>query len=288
MGIRNLIFLWVLTVLAASFPTTVSATYTVHCKEDVNEIVSLLETASASGDELGTRMVAVAKALQGKPFKDKFARDSTGMLIIDLQEMGKLEFINNVMAIARASFATNPGFETYAAEMENVTYRSGKENGFPSILFYGADWIGDNLYRGHLREMTEYMTGGGFRTKTLDRLSNRSEDYAALKDSINLERIKNIEMGFRSHRIPHLKKQSAGNKPIHELMKDGDIIMMLDPASDYDIYDIGIVEMKEGVPYLIHMKPGANTIGEDEYPLSRLFKLEGQHFYGYRWLRPEI
>ena len=58
------------------------------------------------------------------------------------------------------------------------------------------------------------------------------------------------------------------------------------PESDFDIYDIGVVSMEKGEPYLIHVSRATNKVELDPYPLQRLFKIEGQFFYGYRWLRP--
>ena len=154
-------------------------------------------------------------------------------------------------------------------------------------LIYVSDWIVDNVYRGNLKEMTEYVTGGGFKTKTLDYVSHHPEEYPALKNPEVLEKVKMNEMGYRSHRIPHLKKQSAANKPLHELMQTGDVIVMLSPQPDFDLYDIGVIEMRGGEPYLIHISHENGSVVADPYPLARLFKLDGQHFYGYRWLRPQ-
>lgn len=144
----------------------------------------------------------------------------------------------------------------------------------------------DNVYRGHLKEMTEYVTGGGFKTKTLDYITRHKDEYPALKDPKVYDKVRMMEMGYRSHRIPHLKKQSAANKPLHEIMKDGDIIMMLSQEIDFDIYDVGFIEMVDGEPHLIHISHENGNVTADPYPLSRLFKIDGQHFYGYRWLRP--
>ena len=145
----------------------------------------------------------------------------------------------------------------------------------------------DNIYRGNLKEMTEYVSGGGFKTKTLDYMTRHKDEFPAMTDDAVSDKVRMNEMGYRSHRIPHLKKQSVANKPLHELMDDGDIIMMLSPEPDRDLYDIGFVELKEGEPYLIHISYDNGKVVADPYPLARLFKLESQHFYGYRWLRPQ-
>lgn len=242
--------------------------------------------AAKNGGTFGERCVFVAKQLEGTPIGVSPDNDTIGTLTVNIHTFSPLGFASTVMAIAEASTRKNPDLSEYETYLEKYSRRKGVDSGFASQIFYGADWIVDNVYRGNLKEMTEYLTGGGVKVKTLDYVSHHPELYPALKDSVTMDKIKMMEMGYRSHRIPHLKKQSSGNKELHELMDQGDIIMMLSNEIDRDVYDIGFVELRDGVPYLIHTPSASGKVTIDPYPLQRLFKLENQHFYGYRWLRP--
>lgn len=73
---------------------------------------------------------------------------------------------------------------------------------------------------------------------------------------------------------------------VKELLKEGDIIIMSPMDTDFDIYDIGIVTFVDSEPTLIHISKETNEVVVDPYPLQRLFKINNQFFYGYRWLRP--
>ena len=269
---------------AAKKPGTAPA---LHCSEDSVILLQLIEKVSNDGgNTLGSRTMTAAKAMADLNIKAIDGKDTVETVEINFHSASPLSFINNAIAIAKTANLTSPTVEDFSSRLENISFRKGENTGFASKLFYGADWIVDNVYRGNLEEKTEYMTGGGFKVKSLDYLSRHKEEFPALKDSLTLEQVKTMEMGLKSHRIPHLKKQSAGNKPLHELMNDGDIIIMLSPETEFDVYDMGVIEMREGVPYLIHVSKGEGKVVADPYPLPRLFKLEGQHFYGYRWLRP--
>lgn len=259
----------------------------VHCAEDTIKINEILKKTAENGGTLGERCAFVAKELSGIPWAPSVDNDEKGTIIINLHGFDRLGFVNNVLALAQASMQKLPRVKEYERFYEQLSRRKGQDDGFASQLYYGAEWIVDNVYRGNLKEMTEYVTGGGFKTKTLDYMTRHKSEFPALADPVVYDQVRMNEMGYRSHRIPHLKKQSAGNKPLHELMQTGDIILMLSPEQDRDIYDIGIVEMKDGEPYLIHMGHEKGVVEMDPYPLNRLFKLEGQHFYGYRWLRPQ-
>ena len=265
---------------------TVKASPTVHCAEDSVKVTEILAVINQKGGTLGERVVTAAQSLEGIPWGPSWQADSIGTLTVDLHKLDRLEFINTAMALAFASQKAAPSFKDFETEYEKMSRRKGIDDGYASQLIYSSEWIVDNIHRGNLKEMTEYLTGGGFRTKTLDRLSRNRADYPALKDSVTFDKIKMIEMGYRSHRIPHLKKQSISNKQVHELLAEGDIIIMLAPDTDYDLYDIGIVDMKDGIPYLIHIPYDRESVVRDEITLPRRFKIDGQHFYGYRWLRP--
>ena len=269
-----------------AFSSISAAAFRRHCKEDTVIVSRLLSLTAEHGGSLGERCVFAARQLEGTPWSVPLDNDTSGTIYINMHGLDRMGFVNTVMALAEASMKKQPSVKEFVNSLESVSRRKGVDEGFASQLIYGADWIVDNVYRGHLKEMTEYVGGGGFKAKTLDHVTRNKEDYPALRDSTVYDKVKMMEMGYRSHRIPHLKKQSAGNKSLHELMQNGDIIMMLSPELDYDVYDVGIIEMKGGEPYLIHISYENGKVTEDPYPLSRLFKIESQHFYGYRWLRP--
>ena len=252
---------------------------------DKDQIESLIRHGAA-GNSFGERVLLAAKGMEGLPEGPVSDNDSIGTIFLKTDSLDRMEFINLALAIGMTAELQNPSLKEFEENYEKVSRRKGKDEGFASQFFYGADWIGDNIYRGILKEMTEYIESGNYKTKTLDRMSHNRDKYPALADSDVYDKVKIIEMGFRSHRIPHLKKQSAANKQILENMQSGDIIMMLVPDNDYDLYDIGVVEMINGQPHLIHLSHQNGKVTVDPYPLQRLFKLEGQYFYGFRWLRP--
>lgn len=271
---------------AIALPVETNAGPRIHCSEDTLKVSRILENLQSVEGNLGKRCVAAATELVGTLWSSAPDNDSIGTVVVNLHGFDRMGFVNNVLALAKSSLHHMPVERQYEIALEDYSRRKGEDNGFASRLYYGADWIVDNIYRGNLKEMTEYVGGGGFKPKTLDYMTRHSDEFPAMSNPVVKDKVRMIEMGYRSHRIPHLKKQSAGNKEIKDLMADGDIIILLSNEPDYDVYDIGFVEMKNGEPYLIHISYENGKVVEDPYPLSRLFKLENQHFYGYRWLRP--
>lgn len=257
-----------------------------HCAQDSVRAMNLVEAAAKGGNNYGLRVVEAAKALQGIPYATAADNDLLGTINIRLDSLNQREFIYMALAAAKTAQLSVPTLHEFERNLENISRKKGKDEGFASQFLYGADWIVDNVYRGNLREMTEYLDGGSYRTKTLDYVSRHPELFPAMADSTVAQKVKVTELGYRSHRIPHLKKQSIGNKNVKELLQNGDIIILSPMDNDFDIYDIGIVSIENGEPTLLHISREKGEVVLDPFPLQRLFKIEGQFFYGYRWLRP--
>ncbi|MCH5223828.1 MAG: DUF1460 domain-containing protein [Muribaculaceae bacterium] len=279
------IFCLLTCVISTIIPLYLSGAVRYHCNSDYQGVEKLMQ-AAAGEENYGKRIVKAARSMVGVPLGKAADNDTVGTIIIRLDTLSQREFINYALAAAKAAMAVNPDKSDFEKALESVSRKKGTDNGFVSQFFYGSDWIQDNISRGNLKEMTDYLDGGSFKTKSLDYVTRHRDEFPAMADSATYEKMRAIEMGFRSHRIPHQKKQSIGNKSVVELLKDGDIIIMLPPEDDFDIYDIGIVAMDSGQPRLIHVSRQNGKVVEDEYDLKRLFKIEGQFFYGYRWLRP--
>lgn len=256
-----------------------------HCPKDSARVMEIISLASHA-ENFPDRVIAVAKALVGTPLAKAADNDTEGTIVVRLDSLNQREFLYITLAAAKTAGLSYPNIRDFEKNLENISRRKGKDEGFPSQFLYGADWIVDNVYRGNLKEMTEYLDGGSFRTKTLDYVSRHPEEFPALSNPEILDKVKVVEYGYRSHRLPHLKKQSIGNKNVKELLQEGDIIILSAMNNDFDIYDIGFVTFVNGEPTLIHVSHHTGGTLIDPFPLTRLFKNEGQYFYGYRWLRP--
>ena len=280
--LKILIFSLIIGCLS-SIPIDAALRY--HCAEDSVRVLDLIEKTKGE-DNYGKRIVRAAKALQGIPYAPAADNDTQGFMVVRLDSLNQREFIYMCIAAAKTANLITPTLKDFEKNLEDISRKKGKDEGFASQFLYGSDWIVDNIYRANLKEMTEYLDGGSYRTKTLDYVGRHADKFPALADSVTAEKVRINELGYRSHRIPHLKKQSIGNKNVKELLKDGDIIILCPMDLDFDIYDIGFVSWENGEPVFIHIPKDKNEVTVDPFPLSRRFKVDGQFFYGYRWLRP--
>ncbi len=250
-------------------------------------MVSELRALPANGN-IGPRVAAAAVMLTNITGGQPLDNDSIGTAILGFERTDGLGMVNMALALAQAAESPLGRWQDYGEALVGVSRRRGEDNGFASKMIYGADWVTDNVYRGNITDLTERYSGSNiFKTKSLDKVSFNRADYPALADSATYEALRMVEMGYRTHKIPHLKKETISKKDILENLRDGDIIMMLSSDPRFDIYDVGIVHLQSDGPHFIHVSPTAGKVVEEADILPRWFKKENQYFYGYRWLRPE-
>lgn len=259
----------------------------IHCEKDTIVLNKIANDLSGVPNDFGKRVAAAAKCFVGSDAGMPAWNDSVGTMIIDLHTFDGLALVNNAIALAVYSQKPDRRWYDFSYALENISRRRGSDTGIASQMIYGSDWVVDNVYRGNIKELTDQYNGGLLhKTKSLDYVSQNRQKFPALADSANYEALRMMEMGYRTHRIPHVKKEMVGKASVIDDMKDGDIIILLCKDDNYDVYDMGIVAMENDGPHLIHCDRITGKVTEDEFPLSRLMKREGQYIYGFRWLRP--
>ncbi len=256
-----------------------------HCESDTSKVMTIIRENFYPGDDPANLAGKIAEEFIGVPRAEVTMMDSTGNLQVRVDAFDDLSFLNEVAAIARLS--TSPGHKRineYEKELENVTYRRGENKGFPSKMLYFSDWVVDNKSRNHVKELTESYSDQ-FRTKSLEKVSRSRDKYAALKDSATFEELKMVEMGFRTHKVPHLKREQASHKDIIEEMRDGDIVVLLTSDSATDALEIGFLRKRQDGFHFIHPSAEKGVVVEEADTFDRYLKRNAKRTYGWRWLR---
>lgn len=257
-----------------------------HCEKDTTEVRQLIDEISKHPDmPLRGRIVAAANALLGKGADESLTTDSAATLTLNVDTFTPLSFVNTCLALAKASTSPGAGWRTYSESLKNYSCRRGENEGFPSMFYHTSDWIGDNIYRGNFIEMTDRMENAKSKNWSLDHLSVNKDKYPVLNNPEIYDRVRMIEMGFRSHKIPFLAPHNISNKNVMEDLKEGDIIVMISERDRSDFLNIGIVAMEGDGPHLIHFDPSKKCIVKEPEPMKRYFNLMAKHFTGFRWIR---
>lgn len=256
-----------------------------HCADDTVKAMSILREFSNPGSDPGKLCGVIAERLIGSPYAPIAQQDSLGVVEIRLDGFDDFAFVNSVAALAK--IATSPGgmhLKDLEVMLEKLTFRRGEPNGFPTRMLYGGDWVVDNHSRGNVKDLTEDYSAN-FKTKSLEYVGRHPQEYAALKDSATLERQKMVEFGYRTFKIPHMKREMADSKGVLEDMHDGDLIMLLTNHPEKDILSMGYVIKRPDGFHIIHISDKDGKIVEEQETLGRYIKRNSKEIYGWRWLR---
>lgn len=271
--------------ICLSAPAQTNSDINYHCAADTAKAMSIVREFYEPGGNPAEKMGPIAELFVGTECRPVTQEDSTGHLQIRLDAFDEMSFLNAVAALSR--LATTPGhtrINEFESALRDVSYRRGEDKGFATKMVYASDWIVDNKSRGIVKELTENYSNV-FKTKSLDHITRHRNDYKALKDSMTYEDQRMVEMGFRTHKIPHMKRESTEWKDIDADLRDGDIIMLLSPQNDIDTFEIGIIRKRADGFHFIHPSVEAGKVVEESEVLPRYIKRNSKKTYGYRWLR---
>ena len=232
-----------------------------HCENDTLKINNLLKAGLESGISNGNELVEFyAKKLLDIPYVAHTLEGDTEMLTINIDELDCTTYVETVYALASTTLSHRTTWRDFANKLESVRYRNGIMNDYTSRLHYISEWIIDNSARGNLEEITTDFGGHKHLIKTIDFMSKHREYYPAMQDSIIFEKIRNAEIGYRSHRFPYIKKELLYSKNIINTFESGDIIAMVTKTKGLDISHLGIVLKENNKLYFINASMGGKKV----------------------------
>jgi hypothetical protein len=211
-------------------------------------------------------------------------------LVVNLQELDCVTFVENVLAMARFIRLTGPEILDSEAEtralytrlLTQVRYRGGRVEGYASRLHYFTDWIRDNEAKELVRELTVEL-GGVEDGRAVDYMSTHPEAYRQLADPLNLRAIREREAYLSTlprYRIP---QEEIGTWSTW--IKDGDIIAATSVVDGLDVAHTGLAIWRSGNLHLLHAPLVGEVVEVSTLPLAdRILRIESQD--GIRVVRP--
>ena len=192
------------------------------------------------------------------------------MLTINIDELDCTTFVETLYALTRTTLSNRTTWRDYANHLESIRYRDGIMTDYSSRLHYISEWIINNSNRDNLTDITPNFKKCHYLVKTIDFMSKHRDAYSSLKDSATFEKIKNFEVGFRSHRFPYIKKSDINAKNSKATFKSGDFIGMVTNIEGLDISHLGIVIKENDELYFINASMSGKKV-----------QLEKRTFYDY-------
>lgn len=224
----------------------------------------LIELDAQQFDSPESLVAAAADKFIGTPYVGGTLECSPEQLTVNTEELDCTTFVETVLALALTVESRRTSWRDYINTLEQLRYRNGRVNGYASRLHYISDWIVDNSHRGNLTEVTERIGRADSKIKTLDYMSSHRDAYPALADSANFAGIKNVEVGYRSHKYPFIKPSNLSSAQL----RDGDVVALTTNTPGLDVTHMGIIKMVDGTPHLIHASSKQQKVVIDKLSLA--------------------
>ncbi|MFO8175249.1 MAG: DUF1460 domain-containing protein [Longimicrobiales bacterium] len=211
-------------------------------------------------------------------------------VVVNLQEMDCVTFVENVLALAHFIRETEP--ETLESDIETrktferiltrIRYRGGRVDGYPSRLHYFSHWILDNEAKGLVREVTVEL-GGVEDYRAIDFMSSHPESYRQMADPLVFQAVQDLELylsGLTRYRIPQDEIDTWSS-----WIRDGDIIAATSTVEGLDVAHTGLALWRDGILHLLHAPNVGEAVELSRLPLAeRILRIESMD--GIRVVRP--
>lgn len=271
-------------------PTTTTADalarYRFHCENDTIEIASMLRDLAPMRDKpINEIVVATARILEGRPYVGHTLESIPEQLTINIDQLDCVTFVENCFAMAMTVRDGGLSWRQFARNIESLRYRGGLQKGYDSRLHYTTDWIGDNIYRGNITDVTPTLPDHRSVLKSLDFMTRNRDIYPALADDSIYQRCRDIEAGFRSMRIPYMTKEASTQKNVVSLLRDGDMISFVSKKDGLDSSHVALLRIENGKPYMMHASLKKGKVVFETAPLFDYFKYQKRDSPGWRVVR---
>lgn len=235
---------------------------------DTTAITTILVENLSPGTSLNEYMVKIGKSFEGIPYAAGTLESIPEQLTVNLQGMDCVSFMENVAALAQTLGERRTSWIDFIYNLERLRYRGGNMDGYASRLHYFSDWVVDNSHRGNVVEITDRVANATHQIKTLEYMTENRDKYEALADSSEFEKMKNVQVGFRSHRYPYIKSTSVGSADI----RPGDIIAITCKTPGLDVSHVGIAVEVNGKIHLLHASSKEGKVCVSNLPLTDYLK----------------
>lgn len=208
----------------------------------------------------------------GVPYVASTLECEPEQLTVNIDELDCTTYVENVIALALTVGERRTSWRDFVYNLERVRYRSGRLNGYASRLHYISDWALDNQYRGNFKDVTMSFPHYTYIIKSIDFMSANADKYPALADSASLARIRDVERGYRGHKINYIKTPALAYKDTKAAFRDGDIVALVTKLKNLDVTHMGMIVLVDSEPHLMHASSSLGKVVISDEPLADFMK----------------
>jgi hypothetical protein len=209
---------------------------------------------NASTSEL---VVKIGTELLGTPYVENTLEKEPEQLVVNLRELDCTTFAENCLAIAGTIKTGKPNFNHYLKTLQNIRYRNGIIDGYPSRIHYFSDWIWENNKRNVIQDVSSEIAGTRY-IKTINFMSSHPESYRQLKNAAFIPPLIKQEKEISKREMFYLPEEKLAE--YENQLKEGDIAGITTNIPGLDILHVVILIRKNDKIHLLHASQTAGKV----------------------------
>lgn len=235
-----------------------------------------LNTFSSEADlPIADLLVKIGESFLGTPYVAATLENGLQeKLVINLRELDCTTFVESTLALARTVKLKKKDFESFAAELQNLRYRDGIRNQYPSRLHYFCEWIENNDKKGIISGKAN--KNGVKSDKAINFMSTHPSDYPVLKEHPELiPTIALQEKEISAKEFMYFPKSDLAN--LYRNLQHGDIIALTSSIDGVDVNHVGIIVKKGNEFYLLHAPLSGKKVLVSDGPITDFLKPQSKN-----------
>lgn len=254
---------------------------------DTVRITELIDGCVAAGiASPEARVEYFARQFIGTPYAAHTLERDPERVTVRLDSLDCTTFAETMLALAQTAGERRHSWRDFVFNLRRLRYRGGNVDGYGSRLHYNADWAVDNIHRGNLTDAARTFPKVNYKVMNIDFMSRHRDRYAALADSANYARIREVESGYRNHRFPYIKSSDLSNRAVRDAFRSGDVVSLVaSSVPGLDCTHMGIVVRDgAGTLHLLHASMSRSEVTLESQPLDE-FMRKNRQWLGLRVFR---
>ncbi len=203
----------------------------------------------------GAGTLHFARLFIGRPYiAYTLEKNDEEQLVVNTRQLDCTTLVENVVALTLCHAQNRRSYADFCEQLQQIRYRGGIINGYPSRLHYFTDWIIDNSRKGLVKEIQ--MRKAPFtavQTVHVNYMSRHPQSYKALKTHPRfVSLIAEQEKMLTGRQFRFIPKSAVRNtKLLRSVIHDGDILAITTSKAGLDIAHLGFaVWRKDGLHLL--------------------------------------
>lgn len=246
----------------------IAQNFTAQDKEIYSAKTKIAAEAVNSGSSLNDVISKVAASFTGTDYVGfTLETDGPEALTVNFRGLDCTTFLETAVTVARTCADGKESFEEYLQKLEEIRYRGGKLNGYPSRLHYFSDWICDNVKKGIVTDKSKSI-GGEKIVFNVNFMGNNPKLYKMLKGNDEfLKQIKQQEKEISSREYYYIPNNRI--KEVQDKIMSGDLIAIVTSVEGLDISHTGFAYRGEdGVLKFLHAPMAGKKVEITKKPLA--------------------